>query len=79
MNCGYFLQFLRMGYTKEQTLCAFAEVSETSQNKEIASLWPEVLCHLREEQVYNLPLESQKSQKEDFLALSYTSKSRDGN
>ncbi|KAF7138818.1 hypothetical protein RHSIM_Rhsim07G0062200 [Rhododendron simsii] len=71
-------RFLRMGYTKEQTLCAFAEVSETSQNKEIASLWPEVLCHLREEQVYNLPLESQKSQKEDFLALSYTSKSRDG-
>ncbi|XP_058225906.1 crossover junction endonuclease MUS81 isoform X2 [Rhododendron vialii] len=71
-------RFLRMGYTKEQTLSAFAEVSETSQNKEIASLWPEVLCHLREEQVYNLPLESQKSQNEDFLALSYTSKSRDG-
>lgn len=79
MNCGYFVQFLHIGYTKEQTLCAFTEVSETSQNKEIASLWPEVLCHLREEQVYNLPLVSHNSQKEDNLALSYTSKTRDGN
>lgn len=73
------LQFLRIGYTKEETLCAFTEVSETSQNKDISSLWPEVLCHLREEKVYNLPLESHKSQKEDFRALSYTSKSQDGN
>ncbi|KAH7862825.1 hypothetical protein Vadar_010029 [Vaccinium darrowii] len=71
-------RFLRIGYTKEETLCAFTEVSETSQNKDISSLWPEVLCHLREEQVYNLPLESHKSQKEDFRALSYTSKSQDG-
>ncbi|XVE99858.1 hypothetical protein REPUB_Repub03eG0237700 [Reevesia pubescens] len=42
----------RMGYSKEQVLCAFAEVSETSKNKEISSLWPAVLCHLREDQVY---------------------------
>ncbi|KAA3454110.1 crossover junction endonuclease MUS81 isoform X2 [Gossypium australe] len=42
----------RMGYSKEQVLSAFAEVSETSKNKEISSLWPSVLCRLREDQVY---------------------------
>ncbi|XP_022743044.1 crossover junction endonuclease MUS81 isoform X2 [Durio zibethinus] len=42
----------RMGYSKEQVLRAFAEVSETSKNKEISSLWPAVLCRLREDQVY---------------------------
>ncbi|XP_052482130.1 crossover junction endonuclease MUS81 isoform X3 [Gossypium raimondii] len=42
----------RMGYLKEQVLSAFAEVSETSKNKEISSLWPAVLCRLREDQVY---------------------------
>ncbi|MBA0698484.1 hypothetical protein Goari_000195, partial [Gossypium aridum] len=42
----------RMGYSKEQVLSAFAEVSETSKNKEISSLWPAVLCRLREDQVY---------------------------
>ncbi|XWS56803.1 hypothetical protein CRYUN_Cryun09bG0117000 [Craigia yunnanensis] len=42
----------RMGYSKEQVLCAFAEISETSRNKEISSLWPAVLCRLREDQVY---------------------------
>ncbi|THG05642.1 hypothetical protein TEA_000827 [Camellia sinensis var. sinensis] len=71
-------RFLRMGYSKEQILCAFTEVSETSQNKEISSLWPAVLCHLREEQVYGLPLESHKTLREDCLASSNTSKSRDG-
>ncbi|KAL7229772.1 hypothetical protein ACSBR2_008332 [Camellia fascicularis] len=71
-------RFLRMGYSKEQILCAFTEVLETSQNKEISSLWPAVLCHLREEQVYGLPLESHKTLREDCLASSNTSKSRDG-
>ncbi|TYH32805.1 hypothetical protein ES332_D13G015400v1 [Gossypium tomentosum] len=42
----------RMGYSKEQVLSVFAEVSETSKNKEISSLWPAVLCRLREDQVY---------------------------
>lgn len=71
-------RFLCTGYSKEQILCAFTEVSETSQNKEISSLWPAVLCHLREEQVYGLPLESHKTLREDCLASSNTSKSRDG-
>ncbi|KAJ7982289.1 crossover junction endonuclease MUS81 [Quillaja saponaria] len=47
-------KFTRMGYSKEQVLCAFTEVSESSQNKDISSLWPAVLCHLREDQVYGL-------------------------
>ncbi|XP_017985058.1 PREDICTED: crossover junction endonuclease MUS81 isoform X1 [Theobroma cacao] len=42
----------RMGYSEGQVHCAFAEVSETSKNKEISSLWPAVLCRLREDQVY---------------------------
>ncbi|KAI7987790.1 Crossover junction endonuclease MUS81, partial [Camellia lanceoleosa] len=58
--------FLRMRYSKEQILCALTEVSETSQNKEISSLWPAVLCHLREEQVYGLPLKSHKTLREDL-------------
>ncbi|KAL6981030.1 Crossover junction endonuclease mus81 [Sarracenia purpurea var. burkii] len=71
-------RFLHLGYSKEQIFCAFNEVSETSQNKESSSLWPAVLCHLREEQVYGLPLESHKSLREDFLASSNICKTRDG-
>ncbi|XVE90775.1 hypothetical protein DITRI_Ditri20bG0104100 [Diplodiscus trichospermus] len=48
----YLERCTRMGYSKEQVLCAFTEVSETSNNKEISSLWPSVLCRLREDQVY---------------------------
>ncbi|XP_052172060.1 crossover junction endonuclease MUS81 isoform X2 [Diospyros lotus] len=65
----------RMGYSKDQILCAFAEVSETSQNKEISSPWLAVLCRLREEQVYGLPLASHKASREDFPVKS---PSRDG-
>ncbi|KAK3001824.1 hypothetical protein RJ639_022453 [Escallonia herrerae] len=63
-------RFVRMGYSKEQILCAFAEVSETSGNKEMSSLWPAVMCRLREEQVYGLPLESPNIIREDHLASS---------
>ncbi|KAG8656694.1 hypothetical protein MANES_04G164000v8 [Manihot esculenta] len=56
-------RFMRMGYTKEQVLDAFAAVSETSLNKEISSLWPAVLCHLREDQVYGLHSEPQTLRK----------------
>lgn len=41
-----------MGYSKEQVLLAFNEVAECSENKEISSLWPAVICRLREDQVY---------------------------
>ncbi|GMY22616.1 crossover junction endonuclease mus81 [Fagus crenata] len=63
-------RFTRMGYSKEQVLAAFAEVSESSQ-KEISSLWPAVLCRLREDQVYGLHSVSQTA-REDCHAMSNT-------
>ncbi|KAE8038324.1 hypothetical protein FH972_010847 [Carpinus fangiana] len=57
-------RFMGMGYSKEQVLAAFAEVSESSQKKEISLLWPAVLCRLREDQIYGLHSES-KTVRED--------------
>ncbi|CAI0377234.1 unnamed protein product [Linum tenue] len=54
-----FEKFLHMGYSKEQVFDAFIEVSRTSGQKDISSLWPAVLCCLREEQIYGLNSESQ--------------------
>ncbi|KAA8537298.1 hypothetical protein F0562_027015 [Nyssa sinensis] len=68
-------RFVRMGYSREQILRAFSEVSETSQNK-VSSLWPAVLCRLQEDQVYGLPLECQKTLREDCIASSTSYKSR---
>ncbi|KAL5760348.1 hypothetical protein ACOSQ2_019186 [Xanthoceras sorbifolium] len=62
-------RFMHMGYSKEQVLHAFNEVSETSQNKEISSLWPAVLCRLREDQVYGSYPPSQNL-REDSRAAS---------
>ncbi|KAK3223824.1 hypothetical protein Dsin_010849 [Dipteronia sinensis] len=62
-------RFTRMGYSKEQVLHAFNEVSETSQNKEISSLWPAVLCRLREDQVYG-SYPSSQNLREDCRAAS---------
>lgn len=45
---------MRMGYSKNQVLDAFKEVSEDNPNKDISSLWPAVLCRLREDHVYGL-------------------------
>nr|GMD62647.1 crossover junction endonuclease mus81 [Ipomoea batatas] len=47
-------RFMGMGFSKEQITLAFSKVSETSQGKDISSLWPTVLCQLREDQVYGL-------------------------
>ncbi|KAH9709923.1 Crossover junction endonuclease MUS81 [Citrus sinensis] len=66
-----------MGYSKEQVLQAFGEVSETSQHKEISSLWPAVLCRLREDEVYALHLELH-SVREDYNAASRTCISTNG-
>ncbi|XP_040363834.1 uncharacterized protein LOC112173800 [Rosa chinensis] len=38
---------------------AISEVLETSHNKEISSLWPSVLCLLREDEVYGFHMKSQ--------------------
>jgi crossover junction endonuclease MUS81 len=67
-----------MGYSKEQVLAAFAEVSESSQKKEISSLWPAVLCRLREDQIYGLHSES-KTVREDCHATSDTYTNPNGN
>lgn len=69
---------MRMGYSKEQVLVAFAEVSESSPKKEISSLWPAVLCRLREDQVYGLHSES-KTLREDCHAISDTYTNPNGN
>ncbi|CAN0863564.1 Crossover junction endonuclease MUS81 [Linum grandiflorum] len=57
-------RFLHMGYSKEQVFDAFIEVSKTSGDKDISALWPAVLCHLREEQIYGLRSETQTSQND---------------
>ncbi|KAK7276951.1 hypothetical protein RIF29_18100 [Crotalaria pallida] len=52
-------RFTSMGYSKEQIVRAFTEVSSSYPNKDVSSLWPSVLCHLREEKVYGSQPESQ--------------------
>jgi hypothetical protein len=47
-----------MGYSKEQIITAFEDVSRSHPNKDVSSLWPAVLCQLREEQVYGSQPES---------------------
>ncbi|GAV84003.1 hypothetical protein CFOL_v3_27448 [Cephalotus follicularis] len=64
-------RFTRMGYSKEQVRHAFSEVLETSQNKDISSLWPTVLCRLQEDQVYGSQSES-LSLMENCLGTSTT-------
>ncbi|CAJ2638997.1 unnamed protein product [Trifolium pratense] len=51
-------RFTKMGYSKEQIITAFEDVSRSHPNKDISSLWPAVLCQLREEQVYGSQPES---------------------
>ncbi|TKY49652.1 Crossover junction endonuclease MUS81 [Spatholobus suberectus] len=58
-------RFTQMGYSKEHITGAFTEVSRSHPNKDVSSLWPAVLCHLREEQVYGSQPESQRSR--DFI------------
>ncbi|PQQ13140.1 crossover junction endonuclease MUS81 [Prunus yedoensis var. nudiflora] len=60
----YLDKFMPMGYSKEQIVQAFTEVSESSLGKEMSSLWPSVLCRLREEEVYGLHLKSQTLRKD---------------
>ncbi|CAA2953577.1 crossover junction endonuclease MUS81 [Olea europaea subsp. europaea] len=48
----YLDKFVRMGFSEQQILRAFAEVSETSPSREMSAIWPTVLCRLREDEVY---------------------------
>lgn len=58
-----------MGYSKEQVLHAFNEEHKTSPHKEISSLWPAVLCRLREDQVYGLHPNPQNLREDCHVAL----------
>eukprot|EP00261_Vitis_vinifera_P016553 XP_010645693.1 PREDICTED: crossover junction endonuclease MUS81 isoform X3 [Vitis vinifera] len=71
-------KFTRMGYTREEVLRAFTEVAETSQKKGMSSLWPAVLCCLRENQVYGFHSESQANLREDCLSTATTHTFIDG-
>lgn len=68
-----------MGYSKEHILFAYSNVSKSLPHKEMSSLWPAVLCRLRETEVYGSCLESQNTSREDPPALSTIYKPRVGN
>ncbi|GFP84258.1 crossover junction endonuclease mus81 [Phtheirospermum japonicum] len=73
----YLDKFLRMGFSREQIIRAFTEVTEISPKKEISSLWPTVLCRLREDEVYGstfLP----KSIRDDDAAAPSSYQHKDG-
>ncbi|CAH2077418.1 unnamed protein product [Thlaspi arvense] len=46
-------KFTPFGYSKEQVVAAFKEVSDGSQDKDPSTLWLSVMCHLRQAEVYN--------------------------
>lgn len=46
-------KFTPFGYSKEQVVVAFREVSDGSQDKDPSTLWLSVMCHLRQAEVYN--------------------------
>ncbi|XP_028789880.1 crossover junction endonuclease MUS81 isoform X2 [Neltuma alba] len=69
-------RFTSMGYSKEQVVSAFTDVSRSHPDKDVSSLWPAVLCHLREGEVYDLQTESQ-TMRNDFRVTSSTVVSRD--
>ncbi|XP_038892705.1 crossover junction endonuclease MUS81 isoform X2 [Benincasa hispida] len=68
-------RFMRMGYSKHQVLDSFKEVSEDNPNKDISSLWPAVLCRLREDLVYG---QVEAVGRENRLTSSSSSHDRNG-
>ncbi|CAK7339400.1 unnamed protein product [Dovyalis caffra] len=71
-------RFMRMGYSKEKVIHAFSKVSETSHYKEISSLWPAVLCRLREDLIYGVHSEPE-TLTEDYQATSTAHTFSNGN
>ncbi|VFQ61428.1 unnamed protein product [Cuscuta campestris] len=45
-------RFVGMGFSKEQINRAYCKASEAALGREVSSLWPTVLCYLREDQIY---------------------------
>lgn len=70
-----------MGYSKEQILLAFSDVQKSSPNKNMSSLWPAVLCRLREAEVYGSSSDCQNKLRCDSRSrpLPTNSYTRDGN
>ncbi|KAM7263382.1 hypothetical protein ACFE04_001065 [Oxalis oulophora] len=62
-------RFTNMGYSKDQIIHAYNDVLGTSKTKEVSSLWPAVLCRLREEEVYGFQSNS-NSLRNNFHATS---------
>ncbi|KZV47285.1 hypothetical protein F511_07708 [Dorcoceras hygrometricum] len=48
----YLEKFVGLGFSQQQIVHACSEVTETSQRKDISTLWPSVLCRLREDEIY---------------------------
>lgn len=71
-------KFLSMGYSKEQILLAFSDVQKSSPNKNMSSLWPAVLCRLREAEVYGSSSDFQNKPRCDPRPLPTNSYIRDG-
>lgn len=57
-------KFTPFGYSKEQVVAAFREVSDGSGDKDPSTLWLSVMCHLRQAEVYNSCPDSRNSKKD---------------
>lgn len=66
-----------MGFSREKIICAFHEISKTYQDKDISSIWPAVLCHLREGQIYGQSIECY-SPRVDISAEPSAKKTKEG-
>ncbi|PIN23483.1 Endonuclease MUS81 [Handroanthus impetiginosus] len=73
----YLDKFVNMGFSRQQIIRAFSEVMETSQRKEISSLWPTVLCRLREDEIYG-STSVPKSITDDLYAAPSSYQNMDG-
>ncbi|XP_074286501.1 crossover junction endonuclease MUS81-like isoform X1 [Silene latifolia] len=54
ISAEYFEKFTRLGYSRKQVLHAWTEVSVSSPNQDMSTLWLTVLCRLREDEVYGV-------------------------
>ncbi|KAF8077344.1 hypothetical protein N665_1044s0004 [Sinapis alba] len=57
-------KFTPFGYSKEQVVDAFREVSDGSHDKDPSTLWLSVMCHLRQAEVYNPCVDSRNRGKD---------------
>lgn len=65
-----------MGFSMEQTRCAFLEASEASQTQDMTSLWLAVVCRFIEDQIYGLSIHS-NSATLDHFAVATTRKHKE--